>query len=139
MGAPKGFVSSVRSEVSLEQPGSREALAADVAGVGEVVGEHVHGQGRHAHVELLADVARLRCLRGELAVGLLVSRQVGAGGKMLSTLGTLMNTFLMALEAGSTIVEEQGVFGEGFYIGVRGRNRGGQGCKRAVGARRLCR
>ena len=36
---------------------------------------------------------------------------------MLSTLGTLMNTFLMALEAGSTIVEEQGVFGEGLDIG----------------------
>ena len=74
------------SLVSVEQPGSREALAADVAGVGEVVGEHVHGQGRHAHVKLLADVARLGCLRGKLAVRLLVSRQVGARGKVLSTL-----------------------------------------------------
>ena len=111
------------SLVSVEQPGSREALATDVAGVGEAVGEHVHRQGRHAHVELVADVARLRCLWGELAVGLLVSRQVGAGGKMLSTLGTLMDTLLVALEAGSTIVEEQGVFGEGLYIGVGGRIR----------------
>ena len=111
------------SLVSVEQPGSREALATDVAGVGEAVGEHVHRQGRHAHVELVADVARLRCLWGELAVSLLVSRQVGAGGKMLSTLGTLMDTFLVALEAGSTIVKEQGVFGEGFYIGVGRRNR----------------
>ena len=112
--------------VSVEEPGSREALATDVAGMGEAVGEHVHRQGRHAHVELVADVAGLRRLRGELAVGLLVSRQVGAGGKMLSTLGTLMDTLLVALEAGSTIVEEQGVFGEGFYICVRGRNRRGQ-------------
>ena len=126
MSASEGLLPRVTSLVSVEQPGSREALAADVAGVGEVVGEHVHGQGRHAHVELLADVARLGCLRGELAVGLLVSRQVGAGGKMLSTLRTLMDTFLLALEAGSTIVEEQGVFGEGFYICVRGRNRRGQ-------------
>ena len=120
------------SLVSVEEPGSREALAADVAGVGEAVGEHVHRQGRHAHVELVADVARLRRLRGELAVGLLVSRQVGAGGKMLSTLGTLMDTFLMAFEAGSTIVEEQGVFGEGLYIGVGGRNRRGQGGEGAI-------
>ena len=90
------------------------------------MGEHVHRQGRHAHVELVADVARLRCLWGELAVGLLVSRQVGAGGKMLSTLRTLMDTFLLALEAGATVIEEQGVFGEGFYICVRGRNRRGQ-------------
>ena len=120
------------SLVSMEKPRSREALAADVAGVGEAVGEHVHRQGRHAHVELVADVARLRRLRGELAVGLLVSRQVGAGGKMLSTLGTLMDTFLLALEAGATIVEEQGVFGEGLDIGVGGRTRRGQGGEGAV-------
>ena len=81
------------------------------------MGEHVHRQGRHAHVELVADVARLRCLRGELAVGLLVSRQVGAGGKVLSALQTFMGAFLLTLEARSTIVEEQGVFGEGLDIG----------------------
>ena len=78
------------SLVSMKKPGSREALAADVAGVGEAVGEHVHRQGRHAHVELVADVARLRCLRGELAVGLLVTGKIGAGGKVLSTLSTLV-------------------------------------------------
>ena len=123
MGTSERLLPRVTSLVSVEQPGSREALATDVAGVGEAVGEHVHRKGWHAHVELVADVARLRCLWGELAVGLLVSRQVGAGGKMLSTLGTLMDTLLVALEAGSTIVEEQGVFGEGLYIGVGGRNR----------------
>ena len=83
------------------------------------MGEHVHRQGRHAHVELVADVARLRCLRGELAVGLLVAGKIGAGRKMLSTLGTLVGIFLVALQAGSPIVEEQGVFGEGLYIGAR--------------------
>ena len=126
MGASERLLPSVTSLVSMEKPRSREALAADVAGVGEAVGEHVHRQGRHAHVELVADVARLRRLRGELAVGLLVSRQVGAGGKMLSTLRTLMDTFLLALEAGATVIEEQGVFGEGLYICVGGRNRRGQ-------------
>ena len=132
MGASERLLPRVTSLVSMEKPRSREALAADVAGVGEAVGEHVHRQGGHAHVELVADVARLRRLRGELAVGLLVSRQVGAGGKMLSTLGTLMDTFLLALETGSTIVEEQGVFGEGLDIGVGGRTRRGQGGEGAV-------
>ena len=117
MSASEGLLPRVTSLVSVEQPGSREALAADVAGVGEVVGEHVHGQGRHAHVELLADVARLRCLRGELAVGLLVSGQVGAGGKVLSAFQTFMDALLLTLEARSTIVEKQGVFGEGLDIG----------------------
>ena len=82
------------------------------------MGEHVHRQGWHAHIELVADVARLRCLRGELAVGLLVTGKIGAGGKMLSTLVTLVGIFLVALQAGSPIVEEQGVFGEGLYIGA---------------------
>ena len=70
------------------------------------MGEHVHRQGRHAHVELVADVARLRRLRGELAVGLLVTGKIGAGRKVLSTLRTLVGIFLVALQAGSPIVEE---------------------------------
>ena len=86
------------------------------------MGEHVHRQGRHAHVELVADVARLRCLRGELAVGLLVSGQVGARGKMLSAFQTFMDAFLLTLEARSTIVEEQGVFCEGLDIGCAWRD-----------------
>jgi len=130
VGASERFLPRVTPLVSVEKPGSREALATDVAGMGEAVGEHVHRQGRHAHVELVADVARLRRLRGELAVGLLVSRQVGAGGKMFSTLSTLVNTFRMALKAGSTIVEEQGVFGEGLYRGRDGR--GGRGQEGAI-------
>ena len=111
------LLSCVYSDVVGEQPGAGEGLLADVALVAPHVGLHVHGQGRHAHVELLADVARLGCLRGELAVRLLVSRQVGAGGKVLSTFQTFMDAFLLTLEARSTIVEKQGVFGEGLDIG----------------------
>ena len=59
MSASEGLLPRVTSLVSVEQPGSREALAADVAGVGEVVGEHVHAEGRHAHVHLVADLALL--------------------------------------------------------------------------------
>ena len=100
------------SLVPMEKPRSREALAADVAGVGEAVGEHVHRQGGHAHVELVADVARLRRLRGELAVGLLVSRQVGAGGKMLSTLGTLVLLSSIARQPRSAVGLVEGVHRE---------------------------
>ena len=109
----------------MEKPGSREALATDVAGMGEAVGEHVHRQGRHAHVELVADVARLRRLRGELAVGLLVSRQVGAGGKMFSTLSTLVLFSSAARQPRSSVGLVEGVHCERldarrkrFYAGI---------------------
>ena len=109
MGASEGLLPGVTSLVSVEQPGSGEALATDVAGVGEAVGEHVHRQGRHAHVELVADVARLRRLRGELAMGLLVSRQVGAGGKMFSTLSTLVLFSSAARQSRSSVGLVEGV------------------------------
>ena len=38
----------------------------------------------------MADLAGLGCLRTQLLVGLPVARQVGAGGKVLSTLVTLI-------------------------------------------------
>ena len=103
MGASERFLPRVTPLVSVEKPGSREALATDVAGMGEAVGEHVHRQGRHAHVELVADVARLRRLQGELAMGLLVSGQVGAGGKMFSTLCTPMIPFFFMFPSNMSI------------------------------------
>ena len=39
-------------EVALEQPGPGEGLPAQLTPVVEAVREHVHGQGRHAHVVL---------------------------------------------------------------------------------------
>ena len=42
--------------MALEKPGPGEGLATNVALVLEAVGEDVHGQGRHAHVQLVADV-----------------------------------------------------------------------------------
>ena len=112
MGASERLLPRVTPLVSVEQPGSREALATDVTGVCKAVGKNVHRQGWHAHVELVADVARLRRLRGELAVGLLVSRQVGAGGKMFSTLSTLVLFSSAARQSRSSVGLVEGVHRE---------------------------
>ena len=71
--ASVGLLSRVKTRVVLKQPRTRESLRTDVTLEVADVCLKVHGKGRHADVELVADVARLRCLRGELAVGLLVS------------------------------------------------------------------
>ena len=84
-----GFISSVRSHMSLQQPGTTESLPAHLALVVEVVSEDVHLQGRGAHVHLVADVAGLGCFCGESFVSLLVARQIGAGGEILPALLTL--------------------------------------------------
>ena len=72
----------------LQQPRPREGLAADVALVVEVVGEHVHAEGRHAHVHLVADLALLRVPRVERPVGLAVSGQVRGCCIVLPAFGT---------------------------------------------------
>ena len=73
---------------NLQQPWPREGLAADVALVVEVVGEHVHAEGRHAHVHLVADLALLRVPRVERPVGLAVSGQVRGCCIVLPAFGT---------------------------------------------------
>jgi len=59
VGTAVGLVSSVGSHVSLQQPGTTEGFPAHLALVVEVVGEDVHGQGGHADVHLVTDVALL--------------------------------------------------------------------------------
>ena len=83
------LLSSVRSHMSLQQPGTTESLPAHLALVVEVVSEDVHLQGRGAHVHLVADVAGLGCFCWESFVSLLVAGQVGAGGEILPALLTL--------------------------------------------------
>ena len=68
----------VLPEMSLEEPGPGEGLPAELAAVVQAVREHVHGEGRHAHVVLEADGALARAPRVQGAVGLLVPRQVAA-------------------------------------------------------------
>ena len=50
----------------------------------------MHRKGRHADIELVADVASLGVVRRKCLVGLSVSRQVGGGSKKFSTLWTLL-------------------------------------------------
>ena len=75
---------SVYSDVVGEQPGAGEGLLADVALVAPHVGLHVHGQGRHARVELVAHAAAPP-LPG---VDLSVTGEVTAGGKHLAAVVT---------------------------------------------------
>ena len=67
----------VYSDVVCEQPGAGESLLADVALVVPHVGLHVHGQGGHARVELVAHatVSPLLC------VDLAVAGEVAARGE----------------------------------------------------------
>ena len=80
------LLASVYSDVVGEQPGPGEGLLADVALVAPHVGLHVHGQGRHARVELAALLAALAGVRVDLAV----ARQVAAGGKLLAAVGAAL-------------------------------------------------
>ena len=79
--------------MSLQQPGPGESFATNLALVAEVVCEDVHLQGGGGHIHLVADVAALGRVCGKLLVGLFVPGQVGAGGKVLTTLIALVLGF----------------------------------------------
>ena len=72
--AAEGFLASVEARVVLQQPGAREGLGTNFAFEVANVGLEVHGQGWHAHVQLVADVASLGSLWRKLPVGLLVPK-----------------------------------------------------------------
>ena len=92
------------------------------------VGEKVHVEGRHTHVLLLADVAALHVLRGELEVGLSVAGEVGAGGEMFATLPTLVSGALgLGTDLRTTVVVKHRVHREGFDGEARRRERGERG------------
>ena len=82
------LVPCMTSHVALQQPRSRESLSTDITLVVEVVGEHMHAEGRHADVHLVADVALLGVPRVEGAVCLPVAGQVARSSVVLSTLRT---------------------------------------------------
>jgi len=88
VGAAVGLVPRVAPHVALQQPGPRESLSTDITLVVEVMGEHVHAEGGHADVHLVADLALLGVPRVERPVGLSVSGQVGRCRVVLPTFGT---------------------------------------------------
>ena len=70
------LLSCVKTRVVLKQPRTREGLRTDVTFEVADVCLKVHRQGRHADIELVADVASLCVVRGKCLVGLSVPRQV---------------------------------------------------------------
>ena len=80
-GAGEWFLSCVDPDVVCEEPGPGEGLAAVVALEVPVVGLHVHRQGGHGGVVLVAD----RAVTSLLRVDLPVSGEVAAGGEVFAT------------------------------------------------------
>ena len=72
--------------MTLQKPRPGESLPTDVALVVEAVGEDVHGQRRHRHVHLAADVTLLGAVGIQAPVRLLVPAQIGTGGVVLAAL-----------------------------------------------------
>lgn len=71
------LLARVRADVTLQQPGSREALATVRACAALVVRAHVHAEGRHGDVDLLAVGTLAGLLVAVRPVSLAVSGQVG--------------------------------------------------------------
>ena len=71
------LLSRVKTRVVLKQPRTREGLRTDVTFEVTDVCLKVHGKGRHADIELVADLASLRVVGRKRLVGLSVPRQVG--------------------------------------------------------------
>ena len=113
------FLSGVRPHVTLQQPGTGEGFATHIALVLVGVGQHVHVEGGHTDVHLVTDVAGLGVLLAHGQVGLLVSAEVGAGGKVFATLLTsvLAGVLFASTDLGSAILVQHGVHGEGLDDG----------------------
>ena len=87
--AAEGFLAGVEARVVLQQPGAREGLGTNFAFEVANVGLEMHGQGGHAHVQLVADVTGLGVFNREGLVCLPVSGQVGGGGEQFATIRAL--------------------------------------------------
>ena len=82
-----GFLSSVDSDVVGEEPGSGECLLTNIALVVPGVSLHVHGQGWHAGVELVTNIA----VSSLVSVDLSVSCQVTSGCKLFTTISATLH------------------------------------------------
>jgi len=117
VGALEGLLAGVGADVSLEQPGSREGLAADRALAGQRMGADVHLEGSNGGVQLATLLAGVRLL-------LLVT--LGCGAVELAVLGQTHRggVHLLALVALEAIV--LGMIG-GHTAGRGGATHGGSG------------
>lgn len=96
-GAREAPPTCVRANVSLEQPRSREALAAVVALAALVVRAHVHGEGGHADVELVAVGAAARLFVRRAPVRLAVTREIARRAVPLAAVRALVLVVLLAV------------------------------------------
>ena len=87
--AAEGFLAGVEARVVLQQPGAREGLGTNFALEVANVCLEVHGEGGHAHVQLVADVASLGIFHREGLMCLPVPGQVGGGGEQFATIRAL--------------------------------------------------
>lgn len=93
----------------------------------QVVGQEVHGHGRHGDVNLAAGRALLGHLAIQAAVGLFVAAEVGRGGVGLAALAAsvalpggfrgLVWAVLGGLAARAAVGDEEGVDGVAFADG----------------------
>lgn len=80
----------MRTYVTLEQPRPGEALAAIVALAALIVSPHVHTEGRHTDVDLVAVRASPGLLISQRSVRLPVPREVRRGRVLLAAIGALV-------------------------------------------------
>lgn len=80
MGASVRLLTRVRPQMALQQPRPGEGFVANVAFVAEVMGEEMHGERRHGHVDLVAMRALLSALGVQVPMSLLVAREIGGCG-----------------------------------------------------------
>ena len=85
--------------MALQQPGPGESFPTELTLVVEVVGQDVHGQGGHADVHLVTDMALLSIIRVQAPVCLSVSGEVTAGGVMFPTVSTSILGLLTLLNS----------------------------------------
>ena len=99
--------------MTLEQPGPGEGFVADLALVAVGVSQHVHVEGGGGHIVLVADVARLEVLLDLGQVGLPVAGEVGAGGKVFTTISAPVSRHLVdGVNLGPAVIVKHRVHGE---------------------------
>lgn len=156
VGAGKGLFPRVWPHMTLKEPRPAEGLAAHVALVLEVVGEDVHGQRRHGHVDFITGGTLAGHLAVQAAVRLLVSAEVGGGGVRLAALvagmarracSPLLNrsvstaaswapfmTLTVSLPPWAPIGDEEGIHGVTLGQGLRFTTVEATGCHARLGA-----
>lgn len=91
--AGKWFLPSVRPHVTLQEPRPAESFATHLALVLHVMGQHVHGQSRHRHINFVAGRTFPGLLAVQTSVSLLVPTQIGGCGVRLATLAAHVTSF----------------------------------------------